>query len=429
MNFLPKIRPSSKYYGPSLFFRVFLLAGFVLIAVVFIYYTQNVVGQLKHNSARMVDLSIKLLQNELSQESSGTATGLIFDEIIAPTDIPIIITDANENPLFFRNVHGIKSEEVTDDNIDKLRKELAHMFKHNGRFPIKHIDRQTKTETIINYFYHGDPHLIKQLQTMPLIEIGIVAAFLVVAYIGYHNIKRSEQHFIWVGMAKETAHQLGTPISSLLGWLELLKTDFPNNMAEAAQSGSELAEIPAKMEADLERLQKIANRFSQIGSRPDLKSADLNTVIRDTTNYFRERLPYQGKGVSIETKLEPLPNVKINTELIGWVVENLVKNSLEACDPKSGIISVRTYMSADGRHITADFTDNGKGVQPGDFRKIFYPGYTSKKRGWGLGLSLARRIVEQYHGGRIHLKSSEPNKATTMQICLPVGPEETVNDK
>ena len=421
MNIIPKIKPSSKYYGPSLFFRVFLLVGFVLIAVIFIYYTQNVVGQLKNNSARMVDLSIKLLQNELSQESSGTATGLIFDEIIAPTDIPIIITDADENPLFFRNVRGVNSEEVTEENIDKLRKELAHMFKHNGRFPIKHIDRTSNTETIINYFYHGDPHLIKQLQTMPLIEIGIVAAFLVVAYIGYHNIKRSEQHFIWVGMAKETAHQLGTPISSLLGWLELLKTDFPDNLLKAAQPDNEMSEIPDKMAADLERLQKIANRFSQIGSSPDLKSADLNTVIADTANYFRERLPYQGKGVSIETKLDELPDVKINTELIGWVVENLIKNSLEACDPKSGKISIRTYLSADGKHVTADFSDNGKGIPQGDFGKIFYPGYTSKKRGWGLGLSLAKRIVEQYHNGRISLKSSEPNRETVMQVCLPAG--------
>jgi len=294
------------------------------------------------------------------------------------------------------------------------------MNKQYGRFPIKHIDRQTNTETIINYFYHGDPHLIRQLQTMPLIEIGIVAAFLVVAYIGYRNIKRSEQHFIWVGMAKETAHQLGTPISSLLGWLELLKTNYPENMIKAAQPGNELAEIPEKMTADLERLQKIAVRFSQIGSSPDLKSADLNTVISDTANYFRERLPYQGQGISIETKLTQLPNVKINTELISWVVENLIKNSLEACNPKSGKISIISYLSADGRQVVAEFKDNGKGVPLGDFSKIFNPGFTSKKRGWGLGLSLAKRIIEQYHRGKIHLKTSEPNEETIIQVCLPI---------
>lgn len=401
-------------------FRVFLLVGFVLIAVIFMYYTQHVVGQLKNNASRMVDLSIKLLQVELSNESSGMATGVIFDEIIAPTDIPIIITDSDSHPLFFRNLSGVGSDEVTDQNLNKLRQMIADMFEKNGRFPIKHIDPESKTETIINYFYYGDPKLISQLRAMPLVEIGIVAVFLIVAYIGYRNIKRSEQHFIWVGMAKETAHQLGTPISSLMGWLELIKYKYPEFLKSLSDDSSEMKDVPEKMDNDLDRLQKIANRFSQIGSRPALKSANFNLVVSETVQYFRDRLPYQGKGITIETKLADNPNVQINSELMSWVIENLIKNSLESCDPRSGKIKVETKISADNKYVVAEVNDNGKGVQPQDCKKIFHPGFTSKQRGWGLGLSLAKRIVEEYHNGKIGLKLSDPDRETILRICLPI---------
>jgi len=274
----------------------------------------------------------------------------------------------------------MKVEEVTADNLEKLKEITVEMFKRNGRFPIKHIDDESKTETIINYFYYGDPKLILQLQAMPLIEIGLVAVFIIIGYIGYRNIKRSEQNFIWVGMAKETAHQLGTPISSLMGWLELLKSRTDSNDSEF-QMGEErfgIPEISTKMSMDIDRLQKIANRFSQIGSKPTLKSADLNNVIIEIVDYFKDRLPYRGEGITINFIPGQLNNVNINKELISWVIENLIKNSLEACDPRSGKITIATSMSSDTRLVVAEFGDNGKGVAPGSQKKIFNPGYTSK---------------------------------------------------
>ncbi len=417
MNLFRANRSVSGAVSVSFLFRVFLILGFILIAIVFIYYTQHVVGKLKTNSSRMVNLSIKLLQLELSQEASGVATGVIFDEIIAPTNIPIIITDREGNPLFFRNISAIDEREVTPENIDKLRQIIKGMYEKHGRFPIKHIDRETGTETIINYFYYGDPQLIQQLQAMPLIEIGIVAAFLMVGYIGYRNIKRSEQHFIWVGMAKETAHQLGTPISSLLGWLELLRT---RDEQSAATNGKyNLEQVSDRMSMDIERLQKIANRFSLIGSRPTMATVDLNKIISDVVDYFRDRLPYQGKGITINFNPGKIAPVRINAELISWVVENLIKNSMEACDPREGRIMIATSMSADKKSVIAEIGDNGRGIQPKNQKKIFDPGFTSKKRGWGLGLSLARRIIRDYHKGKIFLKSSVPGRETVIQFTLP----------
>ncbi len=415
------IGKGSRSTGVPLIFRVFLFFGFMVIALVFVYYTQNVVGQLKANSLRMVNLSIKLLQVELSQETSGEATGVIFDEIIAPTEIPIIITDRNRNPLFFRNIQGLDTNIVTEENRDELMERIELMNEKYGSFPIKHIDQETGTETIINYFYYGDPQLIQQLQAMPFIEIGIVAAFLIVGYIGYRNIKRSEQHFIWVGMARETAHQLGTPISSLMGWLEIMNIWYEeeSKSGKGKEELSQIEDIPQQMGRDIERLQKIANRFSQIGSRPTLKTSDLNYIINEVVEYFRERLPYQGKGITISFVPGEIRAVKINAELVGWVIENLIKNSLESCDPMTGRIMIATTLSSDHKTVLAEFGDNGKGIPVGSHKKIFHPGFTTKKRGWGLGLSLARRIIEEYHDGRIGVKSSVPERETIIQFSLP----------
>lgn len=228
-------------------------------------------------------------------------------------------------------------------------------------------------------------------------------------------------------MAKETAHQLGTPISSLMGWLELLKANGEKavSRSNAKNDTPDLREISQRMSMDVERLQKIANRFSQIGSRPTLVTTDMNRVVFDVVGYFKERLPQHGKGIRIDFAAGNVKNVRINAELIGWVIENLIKNSLEACDPKDGRIEIKTLMSPDGRSVITELSDNGKGIAQSDQKKIFHPGFTSKKRGWGLGLSLAKRIVEEYHKGRIGLKSSVPNRETTMQVILPAEMEKS----
>jgi signal transduction histidine kinase len=283
------------------------------------------------------------------------------------------------------------------------------------------------------------------LKLMPMVEVGVLFLFILVGFITFRNIKRVEQRSIWVGMAKETAHQLGTPLSSLLGWLELLKTkcesfgtspsfDIPPLAGDEVQDKSiqdksessrveeirfELDEMTKGMQGDIRRLEKIATRFGQIGSTPELKSADLNKVVSDTVAYFKHRLPHAGSGVVIRENLGNLVPVRVNTELLSWVIENLLRNSLEAVDPKQGVIQISTKLGKDKKDITIEVYDNGRGIPSSEQKKIFKPGYTSKKRGWGLGLSLAKRIVEEYHLGKIFLKESIPNERTTFLIIIP----------
>jgi signal transduction histidine kinase len=214
-------------------------------------------------------------------------------------------------------------------------------------------------------------------------------------------------------MAKETAHQLGTPISSLLGWIDLLKTgEFEGRFTPK--------EMYRRIENDLSRLETIANRFGKIGSVPMMKKCDLNKLTGDVVEYFCERLPYGGKGVQIRFVPGEFSEVSVNPELYSWVVENLIKNALEAVDAKSGEIMVRTRRAASGNAIVVDVKDNGPGISRRDASRVFRPGYTTKKRGWGLGLSLARRIIREYHKGSISLAKSDPGQGTTFAIRLPL---------
>jgi signal transduction histidine kinase len=292
-----------------------------------------------------------------------------------------------------------------------LRELADRMIRQHGEYPLQF------GEAHVNYFCYGDSDLIQLLTWMPAVEIGIVVAFLIVALIGFQNIKRSEERHIWVGMAKETAHQLGTPISSLMGWSEVLMSYCTDN--ESSVSRAQVEEIVDNTKVDIERLQKIAVRFSQIGSEPDMQQADLNEVILDTVEYYRRRLPFAGQGTSIDFTPGDLPQVNINPELIGWALENIVKNSLQVVDPKSGRVEITSEKSQSGKYAVITIRDNGPGIAPAAARKIFRPGFTTKKRGWGLGLTLVKRIVEIAHHGRVALKRSRPGE-TIFEICLPI---------
>jgi signal transduction histidine kinase len=221
-------------------------------------------------------------------------------------------------------------------------------------------------------------------------------------------------------MAKETAHQLGTPLSSLIGWVELLKMKFQEGKISVSSDfhNGDFNDMTDRMLGDLNRLDRIATRFGQIGSAPELSEHNINEVVKDVIDYLRLRLPTG--GISIKENYGDIPSAKINPELLRWVIENLIKNSMEATNSKTGMISVATQYIAAPKKILITVEDNGRGVQSGEQKKIFSPGFTSKKRGWGLGLTLARRIVEEYHGGKISLKSSEPGVKTVFAVEIPV---------
>lgn len=399
------------YIGKSTIFKVFLLFGMGIISTVFVWYSLQVIDRLKQDTRAQVQKYVKLWQLVANSPTSGQELQFIFDEIIVKATFPIIVADDSREPIHWRNISDLPSDDTTSAAITRLRGMIAEMRADDREFPIFFGD------THVNYLYYGDPAVIKQLRIMPYVEIGIVLAFLVVGLIGFQSIRRSEERYIWVGMAKEAAHQLGTPISSLLGWVEVIGPDHRKEL-DSDTIMSLIDTTAVNMAADVERLQRVANRFGMIGSVPELTPSNVNDIIQETIEYYRHRLPFEGTGTQIEFSPEDLPKVALNNELFGWAIENLVKNGLQAVDSRKGIIRVSTCTVEDGKRILITVADNGTGISQPAARKIFRPGFTTKKRGWGMGLTLVKRIVEEYHNGRVTLKHSRPGD-TVFEIELP----------
>lgn len=399
--------------GGSTIFKLFLLVGIVLISIVFIWYTLYVIGQLKAEAERTATSYVKLWQLAASENSTGGEVQIIFEEVIKKANFPVIIASLDGEPIFWRNVDGIIDNDPSEVARMKIKELAAEMKEANGEIPLSFGGRT------ISYFYYGDSRVIRRLRFMPFVELGLVGAFILVGFVGFQNIKRSEERKIWVGMAKETAHQLGTPISSLLGWLEILHADSGKADFSEEKGSHRKSDIFMQMEADVTRLQRVANRFGQIGSKPELKKTNIVDLIDETIVYYRKRLPFNGKGIELVFRESDVPPIYINGELFTWAVENLLKNSLQAVDSQNGKIEISTNVSKNGQFVIIEIRDNGKGIPAGMARKLFRPGFTTKKRGWGLGLTLARRIVEEYHRGRIYLVSSRPGE-TVFNIILPV---------
>lgn len=399
--------------GGTTLFKLFLLIGIVVISIVFIWYTLDVISQLKREGERTAASYVKLWQLAASENSTGGEVQVIFEEIIKKANFPVVIASADNEPIFWRNISGIVDNDPSDKARIKVREIARKMKEDKGEIAL------TFGGKAISYFYYGDSVVIKKLQWMPFVEIGLVGAFILVGFIGFQNIRRSEERHIWVGMAKETAHQLGTPLSSLMGWLEILPGKIADEKKGDGQSEIGEDEIFNQMKTDVARLQRVANRFSQIGSKPELKETDISVLMEETVSYFRRRLPFDGKGVELIYNNQNTPPVFMNGELFTWAVENLIKNALQAVNPQTGRVELSTFPSRDSRYVIIEIKDNGKGIPAGTARKIFRPGFTTKKRGWGLGLTLAKRISEEYHRGRISLIRSRPGE-TIFQIILPV---------
>lgn len=388
--------------GPGGNFRIILLAFASVFVLGTLIYSQRITNQLLERERQVVDLYAKSYEYITSERSSSGDFSFLFDEVIRTIDFPVILTDSANTPLYSKNIE-IDSTFSPEQTKAYLSSQLPSMDLQNK--PI----RITVNDTIIlNYVHYGESDLIGQLRWLPVLEIALAAVFIFVAYVGFSYIKRTEQSNIWVGMARETAHQLGTPLSSMSGWLERAGTERTNSAM--------LMESLQEMEHDVERLNKVAARFSKIGSHPDFKEENLPEVIDGVIRYFNKRLPRSGKKVDLLILTPGEFRAKINRELFEWVVENLIKNALDAMEGASGSISFR-IAQAQGK-TTIDVTDTGKGIDPKFHREIFRPGFSTKKRGWGLGLSLSKRIIEDYHKGRLFVKQSSPGAGTTFRIRL-----------
>jgi signal transduction histidine kinase len=406
---------SNLYVGKATLFKSFMLAGVVAISVLFIWYTLALVEQLQIDTRDQVEKYVRLWQlaaNSPASEAEGEELQFIFDEIIVKARFPIVVMDANRDPVSWRNIPDTPSDDTTAASHDRIRRIAADMALHNGEFPLHYA------EGYVNYLTYGDSATIVQLRVMPFVTMGVVLAFMIVGLIGFQNIRRSEERYIWVGMAKETAHQLGTPLSSLMGWLEVIGPENCGSLDKAERERL-LDTTIENMKVDVERLQRVANRFGLIGSVPELESCSVNSIAEETVMYYRRRLPFGGKGVQILLEVGDVPPVPVNRELFGWVLENLLKNALQAIDPTSGIVIISTAASEDRKKLMVRVIDNGSGITAAAARKIFRPGFTTRKRGWGMGLTLVKRIVEEYHGGRVILARSRPGE-TVFEITLPV---------
>jgi signal transduction histidine kinase len=324
-----------------------------------------------------------------------------FSEVVLNSaSVPVIITDSNRIPI--RDENGrIVSGNIPENKIANpaiIRATIETMASHNT--PIK----VNLAETGTRYIFYEDSFLLTKLKFYPFLQLFVIGLFLLIAYLLFSQARRSEQNQVWVGMAKETAHQLGTPLSSMMGWVELLKLKGVDQ------------ETLTEIEKDVNRLGTITDRFSKIGSHPRLESTDIVKLVYDSISYIRSRTSTK-VSFKITPEMDMEIMVPVNIHLFEWVIENLCKNAVDAMEGK-GSGEVNIDISQDDQNVIIDVTDTGKGIQKSLYKTIFNPGYTSKQRGWGLGLTLSRRIINNYHSGNIFVKSSVINKGTTFRIIL-----------
>lgn len=397
--------------GPaSVNIKIILLIIAVSIGGGTLFFTNDLVEKLQEKERQIVQLYAKGLEYVANTSDVNADITFLFENIIRPIDFPLILTDQNDkiNLKSKSDIRNIKYDST------RTEKELTTFFRNK----LKEMDEVNKpinvtyiagTDTIIlTRIHYGNSGLINQLKYYPYLQIMIVGLFIIIGYIGFSQIKKSEQSNIWVGMAKETAHQFGTPISSLMGWIEILKLHYsdPDKVLDTAE----------EIENDVEKLNKITNRFSKIGSKPELKTKNITEVLKNVVEYYERRIPQTGKKVTIalldETKIE----TKLHAELFEWVIENLIKNALDSITHDNGRITLSVKKVK--RKIEIEIADNGKGIDANRRKDIFRPGYSTKRRGWGLGLSLSKRIVEEYHKGKIFVKSSTIDEGTIFKIVL-----------
>jgi len=381
-----------------------VLALAVLIGVGSIYYTNLIADQLKKRERDQIELFAKTLETIANDNSEyNENVMLLFEEIVVANEtIPVIVTYKDGKPKIHKNVKiplGLTSDEI--DNF--LKGETEDMRSQYA--PIVIANRNSEGEVFnYEYIFYKDSFLLTQLQYYPYVQLSVIAVFFVLSYLSFSYSRAAEQNRVWVGLAKETAHQLGTPLSSLMAWIEFMKSD----------PELENREITRELDKDIKKLELITNRFSSIGSVPVLKEENIFDVIHSSINYLQTRISTKVKinlhQESAEVKAE------INKPLFDWVIENICKNAVDAMNGV-GVIDIYVQRSMEGK-VIVDISDNGKGIPKNLLGQIFQPGFTTKRRGWGLGLTLVKRIIENYHQGKIFIKSSEVNTGTTFRILL-----------
>jgi K+-sensing histidine kinase KdpD len=392
-------------YAQRRFWKYFLLAFALIIAAGSLLYTNYLVKSIKQSErtrAEIWALSIKQItssdDNDFLNYVFTVRDSLTVPAMIVDTKGDIITTkglDSTRTYIKVPAMPGVKQKKKYDPDYFKF--ELESMKKEHAPISLNVFGNHW-------YVYYHDSVILNQLKTFPYVQLTVIAIFLLLAYTAFNTSRKSEQNQVWVGLAKETAHQLGTPISSLMAWTELMKEKF----------NAEGDPLIAEMENDIKRLEIVADRFSKIGSQPVLEEHSVYDVVKDFVDYFKVRV---SNKISFEIHGSQNLKAGLNIPLFDWVLENLLKNAVNAIE-NTGSIKVDISRSRKNNQVHIDVTDTGKGIPRSKFETVFQPGYTTRKRGWGLGLSLTRRMVENYHNGQIFVKDSELGKGTTFRIVL-----------
>ncbi len=375
----------------------------VVISATSIYYTNLLVEEFKLREEKMIELHANILEYTANVFDYDENITFYSDILTSNTSVPLILTDSVDNILSTRNIK-MRADITEEARVKIEKKELAVM--KEAYEPILVTVRDLENDEVINYqyVYYRNSDLLSQLKYYPYIQLSVIFIFGLIVYMIFSYSKTAEQNRIWAGLAKETAHQLGTPLSSLMAWVEYFRAD--ENQANR--------EIAKELDKDIKRLEMITSRFSNIGSVPLLQEENVYEIIRDTVNYLESRVSskvnFDITTVTTETYAD------LNKPLFEWVIENICKNAVDAMSGV-GTITINVIKANEGR-VIIDISDTGKGIPKANIKKIFSPGFSTKKRGWGLGLTLVKRIINNYHKGQIFVKSSEPDAGTTFRIVL-----------
>ncbi len=377
-------------YSKKIIWKLFLLGCAIAIGVGSLWYTNKLVKKLANEERKKIELWAKATSLIPKNDVKGESLDFLFSVVQYNESVPVILVDQDTNILLYRNFDTSKVSKPL-----YLEKKLEKMMQENPPIEIPYLPNKKQ------YLYYSRSIILNQLTYYPFIQLGVILLFIMVAYFAFSSSRRAEQNKVWVGLSKETAHQLGTPISSLLAWLEILKQENTNQ------------NMVVELQKDIYRLNKIADRFSKIGSQPIISNHDIIPIIQNTLTYLKTRSSDKIKFTLETVKSELI--VPLNPPLFEWVIENVSKNAMDAIEGEG---EIAISVADNGQFVFVDIRDNGKGIAKSKFKTIFKPGFTTKERGWGLGLSLTKRIIEEYHQGKIFVAESELGKGSTIRIIL-----------
>lgn len=388
---------------------IFILFALGIVAAV-VFYTQSLVNELIDREQETIRYYTDVYK-ELGEPDVDIVRQFELIEKITPLiSFPVIMTDENDEPNEPLSQWSLNVEIDTSKTLEQQRNRFRILVREFGEaYPPIVIENEEGE--VVQKFYYSNSDFVNRLRFFPLIEITVALAFIGIGYIAFSNLRQHEQTKVWVGMAKEAAHQLGTPLSSLMAWMEILRYD--------KDDPEQVDETITEMEKDVSRLKSIAVRFSKIGSRPEKQIEDISEIIEKVGEYFRKRLPNLGRKVGLSYSAGHGIKAPVNRELFEWVIENLLKNAAEAVEDKNGSVDIKADLIEKKKIVYIEVIDTGKGMSSKQKSLVFNPGFTTKKRGWGIGLTLCKRIIQDYHRGKIYVKESSPGKGTTFAIEVP----------